>query len=1083
MRVSKVKVENKMVLMHRTNEEGALIIENSADNKTKEILPEKKMENFYKSVINKTLVKDIKYIDKDKKTRTKPRDKYIEFTLTNLIEKGKAYPLNNKDIETIQENLSEKFKKDFSYNGNKPFNLADLIYKYSKNNDIKILQPYKDWVEWYIETKCKFLIKSIENNRIVIENGEEKLSKRKKVLIGYEEDLKNYGEIDLSDVAKIFDITSLVREILPKVEEYIEKDKKRTYKDKNNNKLERELNFAIKKVLQIHQQKIFGTRDTPKNRDNDKLSIYNLEVVKYIEHYFPIKKSLRTYTPNTIIHHLKVLTIRSTIQHQIENAVRLNMIHLGKTIHHGYDNSVSSTDFSNTKRQEAFVLNTIGACAFAANNIRNIVDRELDEDILGKRALGDCIQKNIVDYDLFKMFYGKDYNSNKETLWAIRGSVQGIRNKVIHYKKDAIENIFNINDFEYPKIENKDNKSTYKQSAFKDYLHEDISNLSELFANQLMTGGVLSYYSIDNLKTILNEIKFDLCRSSMPFIPSFKKIFKRGCNYQVPDHYLKVENYLPKGNNNETEEEYQARYFLLKLIYNNIFISSFDGETFRVIAKLVLKENKNYASTKTNKDEYAFNDIREIKDDEEIIDYMSYVQSSIMQQQIIKDEKEFKTNTEQRNNFEKYLLDVFVKGFDVFIDNFNLKSIHKTEYQFDSALKNKDKADELKKKKEEITPYCKIKEGVIDEKESSHIAFYTFCKLLDANHLSNLRNEIIKYRQCSNNDFNLHHLLGIIELCLLKADNLTINNQEKIISDKEQVALFVEDKKELKEYGDLYIQLDEKTVVVHSSIELLNKYGTKQRLLNLVEKNPDFKVKHSEYIDWRNLKEKIENKVKEREELHKKWEKEDKLDTKEKERYKYLADKIDIYNWLDNKLHFVYLKKIHSLTIDILGRMAGFVTLFERDFQYLDKRLGTNLDFSKGLPKEKTIDVEYENLMLSDNYRDIRNYIAHFNYLSSKELNYSIIDLINELRELLSYDRKLKNAVSKSIIDIFDKNGMVLTLELDNDSKHILRLKDIKPKEIYHLGTKKGKYEIVTNQVQIEFCEICKSLLELKKEG
>ncbi|MFV0502307.1 MAG: hypothetical protein ACK5MH_12055, partial [Bacteroidales bacterium] len=110
----------------------------------------------------------------------------------------------------------------------------------------------------------------------------------------------------------------------------------------------------------------------------------------------------------------------------------------------------------------------------------------------------------------------------------------------------------------------------------------------------------------------------------------------------------------------------------------------------------------------------------------------------------------------------------------------------------------------------------------------------------------------------------------------------------------------------------------------------------------------------------------------------------------------------------------------------------------------------------------------------------IRNYIAHFNYLTEKNINYSIIELINNLRELMDYDRKLKNAVAKSIIDIFDRNGMELRMDFDY-SEHKLKVKGIKPKKIYHLGTKKGKFEIATNQVSKEYCEMCKCLLEMKK--
>lgn len=47
--------------------------------------------------------------------------------------------------------------------------------------------------------------------------------------------------------------------------------------------------------------------------------------------------------------------------------------------------------------------------------------------------------------------------------------------------------------------------------------------------------------------------------------------------------------------------------------------------------------------------------------------------------------------------------------------------------------------------------------------------------------------------------------------------------------------------------------------------------------------------------------------------------------------YVKICSAIDRYNWLDNKVHLEHINKLHNLTIDILGRMAGFNTLFERE--------------------------------------------------------------------------------------------------------------------------------------------------------
>ena len=121
-------------------------------------------------------------------------------------------------------------------------------------------------------------------------------------------------------------------------------------------------------------------------------------------------------------------------------------------------------------------------------------------------------------------------------------------------------------------------------------------------------------------------------------------------------------------------------------------------------------------------------------------------------------------------------------------------------------------------------------------------------------------------------------------------------------------------------------------------------------------------------------------------------------------------------------------------------------------------------------------------------YKDTRNFVAHFNFLNSFEDNYSrsrysLIDVINRLRKQFKYDRKLKNAVSKAIIKLFEKHGMVLILSFPKEA-HELVVKDVFPRKITHFSKlkleDKGK-KIETDMVPKEFCAMCKSLLGLKK--
>ena len=56
--------------------------------------------------------------------------------------------------------------------------------------------------------------------------------------------------------------------------------------------------------------------------------------------------------------------------------------------------------------------------------------------------------------------------------------------------------------------------------------------------------------------------------------------------------------------------------------------------------------------------------------------------------------------------------------------------------------------------------------------------------------------------------------------------------------------------------------------------------------------------------------------------------------------------------------------------------------------------------------------------------RKIRNSLAHFEDL--KKVQVDLTKSVNDIRYLLSYDRKLKNVVSKSVIELLGREGLDL---------------------------------------------------------
>lgn len=1104
MRVTKVKVKvdrkDKMVLIHRETSGAQLVYSGQpVSNETNNILPEKKRDSFDLSILNKTIIK----FDTAKKQKLN----IDQYKAVEKIFRESKLPSQLK-AEEILPFLNHKFQEPVKYwkdGEQKDFNLTQLIIDAVNAQDKRKLQPYYEWKTWYIQTKSDLLKKSIENNRIDLT---ENLSKRKKALLAWETEFTTSGSIDLTHYHKVY-MTDVLGKMLQEVKPLTD-ERGRI----NSNAYHR----GLKKALQNHQPAIFGTREAPNdaNRADNQLSIYHLEVVKYLEHYFPIKTSKRRNTADDISHYLKAQTLKTTIEKQLVNAIRANIIQQGKTNHHELKVETTSNDLIRIKTNEAFVMNLISTCAFAANNIRNMVDKEQTDDILGKREFRTSLAEPRISSPLYSFFFGESLSTNKaekETqLWAMRGAVQQIRNNVNHYKKDALTTIFNICEFENPTIAEPKLRTNYVDTIYKTLFDKELEKIPEAFAQQLKTGGVLSYYTLENLKTLLTTFQFSLCRSTIPFAPGFKKVLNGGINYQNATkdetfYDLVLGRYLPK--ESFADEAYNARYFLLKLIYNNLFLPDFttNRKVFADSVAFVQLQNKKQAENSKRPKAFAFEAVCPMTEADTIADYMAYVQSELMQEQ---NKKEEKATDETRINFEKFVLQVFIKGFDSFLRAKEFDFVQLPQPQLTASDTNQQKADKLNHLETSITADCKLTPHYAKTEDATHIAFYVFCKLLDAGHLSNLRNELIKFRG-SVNEFKFHHLLEIIEICLLSADVVPTDYRDLYPNEADCLARlspFIEQGADIKNWSDLYVQTDKQTPVVHAGIELSVKYGTTALLEQLIASNPKFRVMEDNFTKWSNQKKEIEEKVNKHTKLHKEWVEAKGKDDKErvkskknfareyvKEKYvEYINNCIEInnYNWLDNKLHFVHLNKLHHLTIEILGRMAGFVALWERDFQYMDKQRvitngGSPLDFSRGIPKfksaeEKNVENYFKGIVLCPEYRDIRNHIAHFNYLSTNAGKHSLIELINKLRDLLHYDRKLKNAVSKAFIDLFEKHGMILKLKLN--TYHLLEVESIEPKKIYHLGATakdKPEYQYCTNQVMTVYCNMCRSLLEMKK--
>lgn len=126
-------------------------------------------------------------------------------------------------------------------------------------------------------------------------------------------------------------------------------------------------------------------------------------------------------------------------------------------------------------------------------------------------------------------------------------------------------------------------------------------------------------------------------------------------------------------------------------------------------------------------------------------------------------------------------------------------------------------------------------------------------------------------------------------------------------------------------------------------------------------------------------------------------------------------------------------------------------------------------------------------------YKNVRNYIAHLNYLKYDNQKSSLIDCLNDLRDLMSYDKKLKNAVSKKFLGYLEREKFKVHLSLKGheiDSNFInissQQIEHLKEKGYRNLQYKSRKYHSHIYPIYAhdkEFVKAVKSLILNKNEG
>ena len=449
---------------------------------------------------------------------------------------------------------------------------------------------------------------------------------------------------------------------------------------------------------------------------------------------------------------------------------------------------------------------------------------------------------------------------------------------------------------------------------------------------------------------------------------------------------------------------------------------------------------------------------------------------------------------------------------DIF-SKIKIKKDNKEKY--DKILKNYEKYNRNKEIPHEINEFVReIKLGKILKYTESLNMFYLILKLLNHKELTNLKGSLEKY-QSANKEEAFSDQLELINL--LNLDNHRVTEDFELEAD--EIGKFldfngnkVKDRKELKKFDINKIYFDGENIIKHRAFYNIKKYG----MLNLLEKisnEAKYKISIEELKNYSNKKNEIEKNHTTQENLHRKYarpRKDEKFTDEDYKKYEKAIRNIQQYTHLKNKVEFNELNLLQSLLLRILHRLVGYTSIWERDLrfrlkgefpenQYIEEIFNfdnsKNVKYKNGQIVEKYINF-YKELYKDDTekisiYSDkkvkelkkekkdlyIRNYIAHFNYIPNAEV--SLLEVLENLRKLLSYDRKLKNAIMKSIVDILKEYGFVATFKIGADKK--IEIQTLESEKIVHLKNLE-KEKLTTNRNSKELCKLVKVMFEYKME-
>ncbi|SIS39736.1 type VI-A CRISPR-associated RNA-guided ribonuclease Cas13a [Insolitispirillum peregrinum] len=228
------------------------------------------------------------------------------------------------------------------------------------------------------------------------------------------------------------------------------------------------------------------------------------------------------------------------------------------------------------------------------------------------------------------------------------------------------------------------------------------------------------------------------------------------------------------------------------------------------------------------------------------------------------------------------------------------------------------------------------------------------------------------------------------------------------------------------------------------------------------------KITAAEVDRWHTAEQTIAAQQQRREALHEQLSRKKGTDA-EVDEYRALVTAIADHRHLTAHVTLSNVVRLHRLMTTVLGRLVDYGGLWERDLTFVtlyeahrlgglrnllsESRVNKFLDGQTPAALSKKNNAE-ENGMISKVLgdkarRQIRNDFAHFNMLQQGKKTINLTDEINNARKLMAHDRKLKNAITRSVTTLLQQDGLDIVWTMD--ASHRLTDAKIDSRNAIHL--------------------------------